>query len=84
MVVTHCMIRSAFKYKFVYHTANSSNSLSQSLSKCNIAFHTNYGNQRLLSSVTSQYKVDCKSQLKLPNPQCRIKERITPKVRYCI
>lgn len=84
MVVTHCMIRSALKYKFVYHTANSSHWLNQSLSKCNIAFHTNYGNQRLLSSVTSQNKAGCKSQLKLPNPQCRIKEYITPKTVWQI
>ena len=82
MLVTHCMTRSAHKYKCAYHTANSSQWLSQNLSKSNIALNTSVGNQRLLSSVTSQYKASCKSQLKLPNPQCRIREYITPKVRY--
>ena len=82
MLVTHCMTRSAHKYKFAYHTANSSQWLSQNLPKSNKAFNTSVGNQRLLSSVTSQYKASCKSQSKLPNPQCRIREYIIPKVRY--
>ena len=82
MLVTHCMTRSAHKYKFAYNTANSSQWLSPNLSKSNTAFNTNYGNQKLLSSVTSRHKASCKSQLKLPDPQCRIREYITPKVRY--
>lgn len=84
MLVTHCMTRSAHKYKCAYHTANSSQWLSQNLSKSNIALNTSVGNQRLLSSVTSQYKASCKSQLKLPNPQCRIREYITPKTVWQI